>query len=208
MPPNLLLVLVAVFGFVVHALSTDGGGTVLMYLGAPATWAIPKGLVNPLILLAGLADAIFQGVQHGLSWEDAATQGALASLVALGGAVGAQHTLGRDAEGHSLPVTPPKGLVVLLAAGALVLSVSGCAAFQKALPYLPTPKTLACIADDVEKGVENPITIVSDCPELAVVAAVDVEALITELLMAKRAQRMAAKRAGAAYCADAGADAQ
>jgi hypothetical protein len=129
MPPNLLLVLVALFGFAVHALSTDGGGTVLMYLGAPPRWAIPKGLINPLILLAGLGDAVFQNVQHGLSWDDAATQGVLASLVALTGAVGAQHTLGRDEEGHSLPVTPPKGLVVLLGAGALALVLQACALF-------------------------------------------------------------------------------
>ena len=96
------------------------------------------------------------------------------------------------------------GALLLVGAMAFGTAEEGCAAFQKALPYLPTPKTLACVADDVEKGVENPITIVSDCPDLAVVAMVDVEALVTDLLMAKRAQHMAAMRAGAAYCGDGG----
>jgi hypothetical protein len=134
---------------------------VLMYLGAPPTWAIPKGLINPLILLAGLADAIFQGVQHGLSWEDSATQGALASLVALGGAISSQHTLGRDKEGHSLPITPPKGLLMLLGALALAGSVSACALFtpQNAQHLIDAGK-IACV---VEHAFVNDSTLNTIC---------------------------------------------
>lgn len=131
MPPNLLLVLVAVFGFLFHALSTDGGGTVLARIGI-TTWAIPKGLIAPMLVLLGLGDAIFQGVQKGLSWQDAATQGLIVSFTALGGVVGSQHLTGRDAEGHSMDVTPPKGLLVLLGAGLLAVSVSACSLFTPA----------------------------------------------------------------------------
>lgn len=135
MPPNLLLLLAAIFGFVLQALSTDGGGSVLARLGiTPETWAIPKGAVAPLLVLFGLGNSILQNVQHGLSWPDAATQGAITSLLALGGAVGAHHVTGRDAEGHSLPVTPPKGLLILIGAAMLAVSVSACPAQGPSTP--------------------------------------------------------------------------
>jgi hypothetical protein len=96
-----------------------------------------------------------------------------------------------------------------LACGVVLCAlVAGCAAFQRAMPFLPTPYDLACVADQVEKGVRNPITIVEACPHLADVAAADIEALVVNLLAAKRAERASAMRAGASYCSDAGTDAK
>lgn len=93
----------------------------------------------------------------------------------------------------------------LIAGATLGALLVGCAAFQKAMPYLPTPAALACAATDVEKGIENPITIVSDCPALAEVAAADLEALVMSLLMAKKAGREAAMRSAVAdLCVDGG----
>jgi hypothetical protein len=148
MPPNLLLVLVALFGFTLHALSTDGGGSVLARIGI-TTWAIPKAIIPPMILVVGLGDAIFQGVQHGLSWGDAATQGFIASLTTLAGVVGSQHLTGRDAEGHSMDVTPPKGLLVFVGAGILAVYVGACSLFTPAnLPKTElAAETVACVIE-------------------------------------------------------------
>lgn len=93
----------------------------------------------------------------------------------------------------------------LVAGTAFAVLLVGCAAVQKAMPFLPTPAAIACAATDVEKGIENPITIVSDCPALAEVAAADLEALVMSLLMAKKANREAAMRSAVGeICVDAG----
>lgn len=89
-----------------------------------------------------------------------------------------------------------------VAVAILVASVSGCAAFQKALPYLPTPADAACAATQVERGVTDPLVIVAACPGFAQVAIADIEALIRNLLVAKQAH-LAALRASAC---DAGAE--
>jgi len=93
----------------------------------------------------------------------------------------------------------------LVMVGVLAAVLSACAAFQSAMPYLPRPNDLACAANDIEKGIENPITIVSDCPGLAQVAAADLEALVMNLLMAKQASHRAAAEHAAVTC-DAGTD--
>ncbi len=82
----------------------------------------------------------------------------------------------------------------------LAVLLTACAAFSRAMPYLPTPNDLACAATQVENGVTDPVAIVLACPALAVVAAADIEALIMNLVMAKRA----AHRAAAEHAADAG----
>ena len=106
------------------------------------------------------------------------------------------------------PAGPSKLPAILLVLGALALagSVSACAAFQKAMPFLPTPGDLACVATDVEKNVTNPIQIVSDCPGLAQTAIADIEALVVNLVMAKKAAHKAAAEHAAETC-DGGADA-
>lgn len=95
------------------------------------------------------------------------------------------------------------------AASVMLLGVAvafvGCAAFAQAMPYLPRPNDLACAANDVERGVTNPITIVADCPGLAQVAAADIEALVMNLVMAKRAAHRAAAEHLAETC-DGGAE--
>ena len=102
-----------------------------------------------------------------------------------------------------LGATRVAGALVMV--GALAVVLSACAAFQSAMPYLPRPNDLACAANDIERGIENPITIVSDCPGLAQVAAADLEALVMNLLMAKRAAHRASAEHTAVAC-DGGAD--
>lgn len=200
MPPNLLLVLIAVFGFVLHALSTDGGGTVLARIGI-TTWAVPKGAIAPTLVVVGLAYAIFQGVQNGLSWQDAATQGVIAALVSLGGVVGSQHLTGRSEQGLPLGIFPPKGLLMMVGAGVLATYLTACAWFQKHEAEFPTPSDIACAAVDIEKGITDPIVIVKDCPHLAEVAESDLEKLINGQLLAKK------RRAAMACVQDAGVEA-
>ena len=105
---------------------------------------------------------------------------------------------------------PPSKLPTVLlfvGAAALASSVSACAAFQKALPFLPKAADVECVATDVERGVTDPLRIVSDCPQLAEIAVADIEALIVNLVSAKKAAHRAAVEHGAT-CSDAGTDAK
>ncbi len=87
----------------------------------------------------------------------------------------------------------------LVAGGALVL-LTGCPAFFKAVPFLPKPNDIACVANDVERNVTNPFTIIGDCPGLAETAIADVEALIVDLVAAKKAAHKAAAEHAAEAC--------
>ena len=92
----------------------------------------------------------------------------------------------------------------LVASGVLAAVLCGCPAFFKAVPFLPKPDDVACAAKDVEKGISDPFTIVSDCPGLAQTAIADVSALVVDLLAAKKAEHRAAAEHGAETCSDGG----
>ena len=87
-----------------------------------------------------------------------------------------------------------------VAALLLVISLTACAAFSQAMPFLPKPNDLACVAHDVERNVTNPFTIIGDCPGLAETAIADIEALVVNLVAAKRAAHRAAAEHGAETC--------
>lgn len=95
---------------------------------------------------------------------------------------------------------PMGGLVVFVGALAVAVAVSACAAFQSAEPFLPKPNDVACVANDVERGVSDPFTIIADCPGLAQTAIADVEKLIVDLFAAKRAAHRAAAEHAAETC--------
>lgn len=78
----------------------------------------------------------------------------------------------------------------LIAAAAFALMMS-CAAFAKVSPYLPPPDDMACIADDAEHGVKDPMVFIADC-HLVEVAVADVERFIHDYFQAKA--RIAANR--------------
>lgn len=76
--------------------------------------------------------------------------------------------------------------VALFLGGAAIID---CAAFQKAVPYLPPPSAVACVLEEVEQGNEDPAVVSKKC-DLITWAIEDVMKLITGAKMAK-AHRLA-----------------
>lgn len=141
-----LPILAVAFGFITHALSADGGGTVLRKVGINAE--IPKGAIPILVLTFGLIASVFENVQNGLDWEESLAKGALASLTAIFGVVASQHFTGRPKD----PPAGPNAVVAILLLSALAVGASGCGVFQKVAPYLPGPKEIACAELEADKG--------------------------------------------------------
>jgi hypothetical protein len=207
-----LPILAVAFGFAAHALSTDGGGSVLARAGI-TSWAIPKAAVPVLVLACGLAAMIFDGVSGGQTWQVSAAHGVLVTLEAFFGVTASQRVTGRDALGHALPPTDapptsPRGpftgplaaLAVFVAvAFAAMVAGNGCALFTPAnLPQTAlVAKDVTCILEHV---FVDDATLNKLCDLLTAERRAAAQAVVA-------AERVRASKRGACVTLDAGADA-
>ncbi len=79
------------------------------------------------------------------------------------------------------------GLVLACVLFVAASVIEACAAFQKAVPFLPPPDDTACVITEVEKGIEDPAQVVKDC-NLLNWALDDVIKMITGAKKAKAAR--------------------
>lgn len=180
--PIFAAVLVALY----HSLSDDGAASILDHFGIAFRFP-PKAL--PVVILAfAVASGTVSSVVDGKDWQAALAAAFTTAIAGVFGAV-TQHGL--------VNRTVPKSAGALLVAGALSLAIGACAAFQKALPFLPTPNQSECILVDVEAG-KPALTIIGECG-----LEQDAIAYIESLLVGQK-RKAAHQRAAAAL--DAGTD--
>lgn len=91
-----------------------------------------------------------------------------------------------------------KKVAALVACVAITLLCAACAAFQKVVPFLPTPSQSECVLVDIEAG-KPALVILNECG-----LEQDALAYVESLLAGQK--RKVAHRAARAAEADAGAD--